>query len=239
MVLEVVIAFGFRLAEGKTSAQKVLNSTLQFTIIAMRLLFTFLLSSLLSGGLASAQDSVNLDEKDPYDWSAKVGAYKGMGWYVMAEPLRAYKVLDRSDIDVTNGQVDEVHLKQLYNIFKYRGLKLKKAYPEADALLSPDGSTVKVIRYTDDVERHRRIGNVQTVAGKEVYLWSEPLKVNDDAFRIYGEGQLEAQRNYLEKGMENLVKKANKVSQEKDQPYDALVIKKDYIQAIKYYTPDS
>jgi hypothetical protein len=186
-----------------------------------------------------AQDADNVDEKDPYEWSAKVGSHAGIGWYVMAEPLRDYEVLDRLEIDVTNGQIDKVHLKQLYNVFKYRGVLVKSNYPDADGLLTMDGETVKVISYTDQTERHTRIGNVQTVAGKQVYLWSEALKVNNDAFRVPYQGQLKAQRNYLEKGMEGLVEKAKRLSQEKDQPFDALVIHKEQIKAIQYYTPGS
>jgi hypothetical protein len=157
----------------------------------------------------------------------------------MAEPLRDYRVLKTEELDVTNGYIEQVHLKQLYNILKYRGIQLGKQYPQADALLTEAGGTLQLIQYTDDTERHRRIANVQTVAGKQVYLWSEPLKVNNPAFRVPYDGQLEAQRHYLAKGMAQVVEKAKTLSQEKDKPFDALVIKKDHIQAIKYFTPGS
>lgn len=205
----------------------------------MRSVITLGFLLILTIGYSSAQEKADIDEKDPYEWSAKMGAADSMGWYVLAEPLRDYTVLKTDELDVTNTYIEQLHLKQLYNIVKYRGIQLKKQYPTADGLLMPDGRTLKLIRYTDDTERHRRIGNVQTVAGKQVYLWNEPLKVNNNAFRLPAQGPLEAQRHYLKQGLEVLVKKAKRISQEQDKPFDALVIHKDHVQAIQYYTSGS
>lgn len=179
----------------------------------------------------------DVDQKDPYEWSARVDQAAGIGWYVMAEPLREYKVLKVVPLDVTNDYIETVHLKQLYNVLKYRGIKLKRKYPKADALVTTNGQRLQLIRYTDDTKRHSRIGNVQTINDTEVYLWSEPLKVHEPAFQMSFSEPFEARRKYLQKGLASIVEKARNLANEKGQPFDALVFGKDRIQAIEYYEP--
>ncbi len=201
-------------------------------IVMLLLLFFLWLSPLMN----QAQENNDQQENEPYEWSAKVKASEGVGWFILAEPIRDYEVLQTFELDFSERHIQTLHFKQVKNVFKYKGILLGRENSEIDGFVTEDGVQFKVISYTDQDERHTRIANVQTVNGKEVYLFSDPLKVNKKAFEVPFDGYLPKEKDFLMETVENLVKKAKKRANQKGE-FDALVINQNGVTAVRYFNP--
>lgn len=197
-------------------------------------LITFLMA--LGTLTANAQSNEQSQADDPYEWSSKVRATHGLGWFVLAKPLRNYEVLTAFEVSFPEQYTPSLNMKQFQYILKHRSRDISAEYPEADGLLWQGGTEVKVIRYTDDQERHARIANVQTIKGKEVYLWSEALKIHEEAFEVPYDGSLPLTDNFLKEGLTQVVKNAKQMGGD-GQDFDALLIKGASVQAIRYLNP--
>jgi len=186
---------------------------------------------------ANGQSADTSRANSPYEWSSKVQKTHGLAWFILAEPLRSYEVMTTFEMSYPKRHTPSLNIKQIQYILKHKSRSLSEKYPGADGLLLTDGAKVQVIRYTDEVERHARIANVQTIGEKQIYLWAEALKVNKNAFSVPYNGSLPLTNDYLKDGMEQLVEKAKQMASANDQNFDALLIKGANVQAIRYFNP--
>lgn len=168
--------------------------------------------------------------QDPYQFIIKVNEEQGLAWFILSKPLRNFEKLTTFEIDYSKKHVDQIHLKQLVNIYEHKGRKLKEKYPEADGFYSPDGTEVHLIRYTDDVKKHHRLSNSRTIKGKQAYIWGKPQRVNKQVFELSHEGYLKTQQPALEETMEYWIKKGKA----KDEHFDAIFYKPDRVIYLKY-----
>lgn len=187
--------------------------------------------------LVNAQETNEKAVKDKYQYGAKMRATDGVSWYVFADPLKDYEVLETFELTFPKDHTRSLHLKMVRSLMGHKSLLLKDKYDTVDGIVTKDGETMKVIRYTNDKERHKQIANVQTINGKQVYCWGRPLKTAKKAFYLPYDGDLMLKQDFLKTKMKSLVKKAKTMAEEKDKTFDGLVIREGQVKAIRYFEP--
>ncbi len=187
--------------------------------------------------MTNAQQTNEKEVKDKYRYGANVRATDGVSWYVFANPLRDYEVLETFELSFRKDYIQSFHLKQVRSVMANKSIRLKKRLGKVDGILTNDGYTMKVIRYKAGKKGHEGIANVQTINGKQIYCWVKPLKLNEKVFELPYNGDLKLDEDFFQMKLENLVSKAKNMAEEKGEEFDALVIRKGQMRAITYNDP--
>lgn len=113
---------------------------------------------------------------------AQVNRVQGKEAYIMCEPLRTYDVVFdvgagmKASSLMTGGLVNEGVSAKAAQFVKKAIKEAEDSGQDFDAVVYSTGKRIVAVQFTDENIENSRLGEVQKVNGKEVYVLSEPLR---------------------------------------------------------------
>ncbi|MCU0352370.1 MAG: hypothetical protein MUD08_01320 [Cytophagales bacterium] len=167
---------------------------------------------------------------------ARVQKMHGIEMYVMAEPLRAYEVLEEYRFSkagtsfITGGLVNESAAQKLEKAARKAAERAGRSGKSVDAVVYTGGKRAVIVHFTEPpTDATRGIARVYKLQGREMYVMSEPLQQYEVAFTVLNGLKIKSAvtgglvNNGVDEDINQYMSNAGLQSQQNGIPFDAVI----------------